>query len=96
VSAPHYRPERDVVLCAGSRQPRDRCTQYGAQSLAWQLDAWWHDRGYPQVRHWVERAKLPKKSRVVDSEDGEAGLFVVRSNLVAGMPPQRETGKGAL
>jgi hypothetical protein len=89
---PHYRPERDVVLCAGSRQPRDRCTQDGAQALAWQLDAWWHDRGYLTVRHWVERVRLPKVSRVTDSEDGVAGLWVVRSNLVAGMPPQ----KGAL
>jgi hypothetical protein len=92
---PHYRPERDVVLCVGSRQPRDRCTQDGAQALAWQLDAWWHERGYPQVRHWVERAKLPRTvhgGEAGQAEDGTAGLFVVRSNLVAGMPPQ----KGAL
>lgn len=61
-------------------EPRELCTLEGARRLAKELDAWWHERGYTGVRHWVE------SGRVGNMPSGET-LFVVRCNLVRGKPP---------
>jgi hypothetical protein len=61
------------------------CTREGAEALAANLDAYWHKRGFPQVRQWVERQPWADgpPPRCVSA----AGLWIVRSNLVRGMPP---------
>ena len=77
-----YRPDRDVVVAEPSnRKPPNLCSREGAEQLARGLDAWWHSRGYTTVRHWTEQATLrtPRHS----AQQG----WVVRSNLIGGMPP---------
>jgi hypothetical protein len=32
----------------------EHCTREGAEALAANLDAYWHKRGFSQVRHWAE------------------------------------------
>jgi hypothetical protein len=69
----------------------DTLTRFVAEALAGRLDKFWHDSGCPLAHHWTEKvlARRPKKSG-----EGDVGteLWVVRSNLVDGLPP-RERGK---
>ena len=37
--------------------PDTTSTRKGAEALARKLDAYWHAKGHPQVRHWVERQR---------------------------------------
>jgi hypothetical protein len=71
----------------------DTLTRVGAEALAAQLDKFWHAACYPLAEHWIEKvvARRPKKSG-----EGDVGteLWVVRSNLVDGLPP-RGRGKSS-
>ena len=91
-----YRPDRDIVACepADAKADRDHLSQAGADALARKLDDWWHTRGYPQVRHWAERATMADGPPRLKTKNGTtaAGLWVVRSNLVSGMPPRTSAG----
>lgn len=55
----------------------NHCSQSGAQSLAARLAAYWHAQGYPKAKHWTEAV----------NPDLVGTIWVVRSNLVNGMPP---------
>jgi len=61
----------------GTRIP-DTLTRADAEQLAERLNAYWHGHGYPAARHWVETANIA----------GRGDVFVVRSNLVDGVPPR--------
>ena len=80
-----YRPDRDVVVAEPSNpKPPNLCSREGAEQLARDLDAWWHSRGCTTVKHWTEKATL-KKDRSAKNSPTEG--WVVRSNLIGGMPP---------
>ena len=79
-----YNPGRDVVPSKASKADRNTMTKAGAETLASELDVWWHERGFLTVRHWAEWAKKIRPGR----DAGDGGLWVVRSNLVQGMPPK--------
>lgn len=65
-------------------EPPDTTTREGAEALARRLDAYWHRLGYGQVQHWVEQQR---RITVAAPLQGE-GIWVVRSNLVRGLPPK--------
>ena len=74
-----YNPTRDRIPSkAAPMQKRNLFTPDGAQELAYELDEWWHSRGFPQVRHWVEKARVSARKEIA----------VVCSNLVNGVPPK--------
>jgi hypothetical protein len=55
VIAPAYRPDRDIVASVSAPcASRNLTTRDGAEALAAELDAWWHSRGHPSVKHWAE------------------------------------------
>lgn len=56
----------------------DFCTKDGAFRLAKRIQQKWHDLGHANVRVWVCDA----------AEESRHGLYVVRSNLVNGLPPK--------
>lgn len=56
----------------------DSYSAFGAGKLAKTIESYWHERGFPTVR--AERYALP----------GYEGMWGVRSNLVAGLPPIEE------
>jgi hypothetical protein len=58
----------------------DSLTKAGAQHTAARLQAYWHAQGHKTVRHWVEHAS--------GTRGGGHGIYVVRSNLVRGLPPR--------
>ena len=64
---------------------RDYTTHEGAKVLAKHIEQYWADCGYPGVK-----CRLESKAATVD-EDGRASRgasFMVRSNLVNGLPPR--------
>lgn len=73
---------------------RELMTQEGATELAAELDEWWEKAGYTTARHWIEKAHPRRKAntRTSDQWVGE-GIWVVRSNLIGGLPPAPGEGK---
>jgi hypothetical protein len=63
------------------RIKRDVSTRIGAEELAAEIEELWHQRGYPQVRAWVE-------AKPVFSQFG--AVYTVRTNLIGGLPPPAE------
>jgi hypothetical protein len=64
--------------------------QKGAMALAKRLEQYWHDRGYPTARFWVE----PIEERF--DKVGTFELYRVVCNLIDGLPPryqERDGGK---
>jgi hypothetical protein len=76
-----YKPERDTTraLPIQGNIPRELSSQLGAHALARELEAWWHSRGYPQVKAWVHEG-------VFVSDKGN--IYSVKMNLIRGMPPR--------
>ena len=86
-NAKAYNPIRHTIRPLPSRETRDLLTAQGAAALAAELDAWWHGRGFPTVKHHIIRLRrVPLKTTHV-TDDTDPGLWAVRSNLVAGLPP---------
>jgi hypothetical protein len=77
-----YKPERDVVraLPIQGKIPRELSSQIGAHALAREIEAWWHGRGFPQVKAWVS-----DKSVLVSAK---GNVYPVQTNLIRGMPPR--------
>jgi len=77
-----YKPERDItrVLPIQGKFPRELSSQIGAFALAKEIQAWWHNRGFTQVRAWV-----PDQAPLVSSR---GNIYPVKTNLVRGMPPK--------
>jgi hypothetical protein len=78
-----YRPGLDLVPVrpADPRSLRDLTSRDGAEANARELDAWWHSRGFLQVRHWAE----------ITGDEGPNAhqrVWGVRSNLINGLPPR--------
>jgi hypothetical protein len=90
MTQPAYRPDRDSVPSGSApRACRNLTSRDGAELLAAELDAWWHDRGYPNARHTVEWIGLGRHAGKRRGHIERAtGAWVVRSNLVNGMPPR--------
>lgn len=65
---------------------RDYCSRKGAEELAARLDAYWHERGFPQVQHWVERT--------LSLRGTPTQTWAVRSNLICGRPPPPDPDVG--
>jgi len=91
-----YDPATEIIPSQGSTGERDVCSREGAQLLAQRLDDWWHTRGFTQVQHWVERSAGRSRSHRKKAElpppsikDEPEGVWVVRSNLINGLPPRR-------
>lgn len=85
-----YNPQRDIISSKGvsaDAPQRDLCGREGALQLAAELDEWWHARGYPQVRHWIESRRIP-------TQGTHNMTWCVRSNLINGVPPPK-TGERA-
>lgn len=60
-------------------------TRKGAQFIAEKIESYWHRRGHTEVVVRIIPVTAPDKR-----EKGEpATLYVVRSNLVNGLPPSR-------
>ena len=57
-------------------------TREGAAALASRIVAYWHERGARTVQAWAQHDVGADKTT-------QQALFVVRSNLVAGLPPGR-------
>lgn len=53
----------------------------GASRLAVRITQYWNERGYPGIRTKVE--EIP--GAIYDSHT----IYVVRSNMIGGLPPQR-------
>lgn len=88
---PKYRPDRELVRGDPCTFVRELVTQHGAQTLARELNDWWHVRGYPQVNHWAEHSVFKlRKPKPIDDDGNEPkqGLWIVRSNLLNGLPPR--------
>jgi hypothetical protein len=85
-----YRPDRDVTPSTHPpRVRRDLGTRDGAEALARELDAWWSSRGISNVRHWAEWVSLGRHTGKRSDQLGKSsGAWVIRSNLVNGMPPR--------
>lgn len=70
----------------------DALSREGAIATALRLDAFWQEQGATTARHWVEPRGAPG-SRC------RGAVWVVRSNLVRGLPPPSlapvTMGKGA-
>jgi hypothetical protein len=60
--------------------PRELSSERGAKALALEIEAWWHSRGYPQVKAWV-----PSGPMLVSSK---GNIWSVKTNLILGMPPR--------
>jgi hypothetical protein len=85
----HYRPDRDVVAQSALKIDANLSSEEGARLLAYELNEWWHARGFPQVQHWIEhRLYQPKHGK--ESKE-RAGIWTVKSNLVNGLPPRQTT-----
>ncbi len=56
---------------------RDWCTQSGAQEIAAQVRRYWAEQGYNNVQTTVEKLSLHDRDT----------SYVVRSNLIGGLPP---------
>jgi hypothetical protein len=89
MSGEPYDPTRELEAVPPAREvTRDHCSRIGAERLARELDEWWHSRGHPHVRHIVTLAqRVPKKSQQGSDEEPSGKVWVVRSNLVGGLPP---------
>jgi hypothetical protein len=78
----------------GAREPlkvvRDTCSKPGAERLARELDAFWHSQGHPEVQHGIEKmsVRIPHNARP-SADDKATGIWVVRSNLMRGLPPRK-------
>jgi hypothetical protein len=85
-----YHPARDIIPAVQPpRATRELCTESGATQLAADLDAWWHSRGYTSVRHWPEWLAFARTTGKRSDQLGRSsGTWIVRSNLVNGMPPR--------
>src|SRR5690242_8774639 len=83
-----YDPARDEIAQVPKGPRRDLSSEHGALTLARELDAWWHQRGYPQVKHTVERALARRPNSAKPDAEATMSLWVVRSNLVGGLPPK--------
>jgi hypothetical protein len=75
---------RRTTNAPAPRATRDLTTQAGAETLAAELNAWWHRRGYTNVQHWAEWLAFARKRG--DQLGRSSGTWVVRSNLINGMP----------
>jgi hypothetical protein len=64
------------------KPPPNYETRSGAERRARRLDDYWHARGHMTVQHWAE----PQSGKNIPKLVGRR-LWVVRSNLVNGMPP---------
>ena len=70
----------------------DLCSELGAARLAAKLQAWWHAQGEHEVRFWIERSN---HKRVYVRKDGHTkdvhadAIWLIRSNLVRGLPPSK-------
>lgn len=69
------------MIDAQEHIPHDNLTEDGAADLARRLTAYWHAEGYPHVRFWIAAANLPTAI--------SPKIWVVRTNLVGGLPPRR-------
>ena len=65
-------------------EPPDTTTREGAEALAARLTRYWHAKGYTQVRHWAEHQRV----RTAEAPLFGHAIWVVRSNLVGGLPPR--------
>ena len=59
----------------------DTLTESGAYRLAKRLDEYWHARGWPKAKHWVEIVRARETM-------SKHSIFGVRCNLMNGYPPQ--------
>lgn len=82
----NYRPDIDIVPAKpspGNGRCPDTTSREGAQRNADDIIDFWHSRGYHKVSAWVEPVQL----RSNDRGNGGGQIWVVRTNLVRGMPP---------
>jgi hypothetical protein len=77
-----YRPDRHTTpVHPPSQLTRELCSHKGAERLAAEIEEWWHRRGYPQVKAWVDGTAFV-------SDKGN--VYTVRTNLIRGMPPKEK------
>jgi hypothetical protein len=86
---PSYDPQLDIIAGETIKSGRDLFTRTAAEAQAAELNTWWHSRGHPTVQHWVEPAALSTRLRPTrHNPESSAGIWVVRSNLINGLPPK--------
>lgn len=66
---------------AATKFRRDNLNRRGAMELAKRLEAYWHGKGYFEVRFWAE----PIDERF--EKIGTHEIYSVKCNLVNGLPP---------
>jgi hypothetical protein len=67
-------------------------TEDGACELAYRIERYWRRLGHETIMAWIEPislVELPVRSR------SDYEMFMVKSNLVNGLPPQIEMRKAA-
>jgi hypothetical protein len=77
-----YNPQRDHVRAQSCGRERDLSSRAGSIQHAAELNEWWAQRGFPQVK-WeaVQRSNL----RGYGSNEP---TWTVTSNLINGLPPK--------
>ncbi|MGR0185473.1 hypothetical protein [Azospirillum aestuarii] len=73
-------PENHGAETGAAATPRDLMTEDEAKALAVRIEGHWHRLGHTTVNVWAE---------VVDPESRPV-IWVIRSNLVSGLPPARQ------
>jgi len=82
----NYRPDIDIVMAKtspGNGRCRDSTSKTGAEQNAEDIRNFWHSRGHHGVRVWIEPVQIKSNGR----GNGGGQIWVVRTNLVRGMPP---------
>jgi hypothetical protein len=67
---------------------RDLISREGAEILAYELNAYWRQRGYTEAQHWIEPLRAGNWH---GTGTKQTPIWCVRSNLIGGLPPKPAT-----
>jgi hypothetical protein len=67
---------------------RDLISREGAEILAYELSAYWHQRGHTEVKHWIVPLRAGNWHSTGTGEAKQAPIWCVRGNLIGGLPPR--------
>lgn len=71
-----------------SAEVLDNLSREGAQALADRLNDYWRAEGATKAQHWIEPVQHRGRKKTGDAHKEAVTMWVVRSNLVNGLPPR--------